>query len=261
MTIPSSPSTVHNDNSLDGRVAIVTGASGGLGERFARVLHGAGATVVVGARRERALEALATELGPRIVPVRCDVTSEQDCDTLVAAAVEAGGRVDVLVNNAGIGDVVAAEDESIDFFRQVVEVNLVGLFTMSQRAGRVMLGQSSGSIINIASALGSVASTPITQAGYCASKGGVINLTRELSAQWSRRGVRVNAIAPGWFQSEMTAEMIDDPRGHGYIVKNTPVGRFGETHELDGALLFLAGDQSTYVVGHTLTVDGGWTIR
>lgn len=247
--------------SLTGRVAIVTGASGGLGDRFARILHGAGATVVVGARREVQLSALAEELGSRIIPVRCDVTAEPDCDQIVEAAAAVNGHIDILVNNAGIGDPVLAVDEDIQLFRDVVEVNLIGLFTMSQRAARFMLPQGSGSIINISSALGMVASSPVAQAGYCATKGGVINLTRELAAQWARQGVRVNAIAPGWFRSDMTGEMFDTESGMKFIERNTPVGRFGAPDELDGVLLFLAGDESRYMIGQTLTVDGGWTIR
>ncbi|ODU04615.1 MAG: short-chain dehydrogenase [Pseudonocardia sp. SCN 72-86] len=245
---------------LTGRVAIVTGASGGLGRQFARVLHGAGATVVAGARRKDRLDDLAVELGDRLVPVQCDVTVESDCDRLVDAAVAAGG-LDVLVNNAGTGDVVRAEDEPLDQFRGVVELNLVGLFAMCQRAARVMIGRGSGSIINIASALGLVASMPIRQAGYCASKGAVVNLTRELAAQWGRTGVRVNALAPGWFRSEMTDDMFDDDRGMAHIERNTPAGRAGRPGELDGALLFLAADASSYVLGQTIAVDGGWTIH
>lgn len=255
------PALTLPDRSLVGRVAIVTGATGGLGERFARVLHGAGATVVVGGRRLARLTELADELGERVVPVECDVTSEADCDRIVAAAAAVSGNVDILVNNAGTGDVVPAEDEDIDLFRQVVEVNLVGLFTMCQRAGRIMLAQGSGSIVNIASSLGLVASSPITQAGYCASKGGVVNLTRELAAQWASRGVRVNALAPGWFPSEMTGDMLDDPKAVSFVERGAPLRRFGAQDELDGALLFLTSDESTYVIGQTLQVDGGWTIR
>ena len=245
---------------LTGRVAVVTGASSGLGRHFARVLHGAGATVIVGARRVDRLKDLADELGERVIPVGCDVTVESDCDRLVDAAVSAGG-FDVLVNNAGIGDVGRAEDEPLEQFRGVVDLNLVSLFAMCQRAARVMMVRGSGSIVNIASALGLVASAPIRQAGYCASKGAVVNLTRELAAQWGRSGVRVNALAPGWFRSEMTGEMFDDAKGAAFIDRNTPVGRPGRPDELDGALLFLAGDASTYVLGQTIVVDGGWTIH
>ncbi|GAB7004709.1 hypothetical protein JCM18899A_21820 [Nocardioides sp. AN3] len=243
---------------LHGRVALVTGASSGLGRHFARVLHGAGARVYIAARRKEALDELAGELGDRVVAVPCDVTSEADLDRLMDMI---GPRLDVVVNNAGLGDVIAAEVEPVEQFRAVVEVNLVSVFAISQRAARIMLEQGSGSIINVASALGLGASHPIPQAGYASSKAGVVNLTRELGAQWARRGVRVNAIAPGWFRSEMTSDMFDSDRGADFIKRNTPIGRAGEADELDGALLFLAGDSSTYVVGQTLVVDGGWTIH
>jgi NAD(P)-dependent dehydrogenase (short-subunit alcohol dehydrogenase family) len=244
--------------SLDGQVAVVTGASSGLGDRFARVLHGAGATVVVGARRVDRLEALAADLGDRVVPVACDVAVDADCERLIEAA---GPRIDVLVNNAGIGVALPAEDEPLEHWRQVVDVNLTGLFVLSQLAGRRMLAQGSGSIVNIASVLGLVASAPIKQASYCATKGAVVNLTRELACQWARKGVRVNAIAPGWFPSEMTEEMFDDESSMAYMRRNCPMARGGEPDELDGALLFLASRASSYVTGVTLPVDGGWTAR
>lgn len=247
---------------LDSRVAVVTGASSGLGERFARVLHAAGASVVVAARRAERLEALADELGrDRVVPVTCDVADDADCERLVAATVERHGRIDVLVNNAGIGTTMPAEDEPMDHWRRVVEVNLNGLFLLSQLAGRRMLAQGSGSIVNIASVLGLVASAPIKQASYVATKGAVVNLTRELACQWARKGVRVNAIAPGWFPSEMTGEMFDDDASMSWMRRNCPMGRGGDPGELDGVLLFLAGDASTYVTGVTIPVDGGWTAR
>lgn len=245
---------------FDGRVAIVTGASSGLGARFAQVLDAAGATVVIAARRADRLDEVAASLS-RPIPVACDVTDPADRDRLVASALEASGRIDVLVNNAGIGTVVAAEDEPIDDFAQVVEVNLTSLFALTQLVGRQMIAQGSGAIVNIASILGLVAAAPIKQASYAASKGGVVNLTRELAVQWARKGVRVNAIAPGWFPSEMTPLMFEEGPSQDYLRRNDPMGRGGEEHELDGALLFLAGDASTYVTGHTLTVDGGWTAR
>ena len=245
---------------LDERVAVVTGASSGLGARFARVLHGAGATVVLAARRLDRLEALAAEL-PGAVAVSCDVSIDADLERLAGSTIERFGRVDVLVNNAGIGTPMAAEDEPIAHFRQVVEVNLNALFLLSQLVGRRMVEQGSGSIVNIASMLGLVASAPVKQASYTASKGAVVNLTRELGAQWGRKGVRVNAIAPGYFPSEMTAEMWGDDSTMNYIRRNTPMGRGGAEHELDGVLLFLAGDASSYVTGQTIAVDGGWTAR
>ncbi len=246
---------------LDGRVAVVTGASSGLGDRFARVLHAAGATVVAAARRTDRLDALAGELGERLVPMTCDVSVDADCERLVAAAVDLDGHLDVLVNNAGIGAPVAAEDEPIEGFRQVVDVNLNGLFLLSQLAGRHMLERRSGTIVNLASVLGQVASAPIKQASYCATKGAVVNLTRELGVQWARKGVRVNALAPGWFPSEMTELMFTDEGANQYMQRNCPMARAGEVHELDSALLFLASDASSYMTGQILTIDGGWTAR
>jgi NAD(P)-dependent dehydrogenase (short-subunit alcohol dehydrogenase family) len=249
--------------SLDDQVAVVTGASSGLGDRFARVLHAAGATVVIGARRRDRLDVLADELGERVVPVTCDIAVDADRRRLDEVAADvAGGRVDVLVNNAGISAVVPAEDETLEEWGQVLDVNLTGLFALTQLVGRRMLDQQRGSIVNIASILGMVASAPITQASYAASKGAVVNLTRELACQWARRGVRVNAIAPGWFPSELTQDdMFGDERSMGYLRRNCPMGRGGAVEELDGALLFLAGRASSYVTGTTIPVDGGWTAR
>ena len=248
---------------LDGRVAVVTGASSGLGDRFARTLHAAGASVVAAARRTDRLSALAASVDDdaRFDIVTCDVTSDDDCGRLVDATVERFGRVDILVNNAGVGTPIPAEDETPERFREVIDINLNGLFVMSQLAGRRMIEQGSGSIVNIASMLGLVASAPIKQASYCASKGAVVNLTRELAAQWARKGVRVNAIAPGWFPSEMTAEMVADESAIAFVQRTCPMARFGDPSELDGALLFLASDASSYCTGQILAIDGGWTAR
>jgi NAD(P)-dependent dehydrogenase (short-subunit alcohol dehydrogenase family) len=242
---------------LDGRVALVTGASSGLGMRFARVLHAAGADVVLAARRMDRIEALAGELG-RALPIACDVAVPADLERLVAAALDRGGRIDVLVNNAGIGGLAPAEQEPMEQFRHVLEVNLTSAFALTQLVARSMLAHQRGSVINVASVLGLVASGRLPQASYAASKGGLVSLTRELAAQWARKGVRVNAIAPGWFPSEMTAPLLEDERSSTWIRRNTPMGRPGEPHELDGALLFLAGDASSYVTGQTIVVDGGW---
>lgn len=245
---------------LDGRVAVVTGASSGLGQRFARVLHAAGATVVVGARRADRLETLAAELGERCHPVTVDVTGADDCARLIETAVElGGGGFDVLVNNAGIAYIGPAEGEPFDEFERVVDVNLNALFRLCQLAHGPMVERGGGSIVNIASMLGLVGSTPIKQASYCASKGAVVNLTRELGAQWARHGVRVNAIAPGWFRSEMTEVMWGDESSERFVARGTPLGREGAEHELDGALMLLASDAGSYVIGQTIAVDGGWT--
>ena len=218
--------------------------------------------MVVAARRTELLDELCAELGERAIAVSCDVADAAQTQALADAARSEFGTIDVLVNNAGVGTPIAAEDESLDDFRWTVDVNLNGLFALSQACGRVMISQGSGSIVNIASILGLVGAAPIKQAAYCASKGGVVNLTRELAAQWARKGVRVNAIAPGWFPSEMTQEeMFDSPSGQAFIKTHCPIGRGGREDELDGALLYLASDASTYTTGQTLAVDGGWVSR
>lgn len=247
---------------LDRRIAIVTGASSGLGDRFARVLHAAGATVVVAARRTDRLDALVAELGDRAFAVGCDVADESSTAALVDATIAEFGRIDVLVNNAGVGGPAPAATMPLSEFRRNIEVNLVGLFALTQQAATPMLAAGTGSIINIASILGLIAATPIKQAAYCAAKGGVVNLTRQLGTEWARRGIRVNAIAPGWFPSEMTqAEMFDDESGARFIETHTPMARPGRIDELDGALLYLASDASSFVTGQILAVDGGWTAR
>ena len=248
---------------IDGRVVVVTGASSGIGAALARGLAAAGARVVLAARRLERLEELASKLdaaGGETHVVGCDVTEESEVDRLVAATLDRFGRVDVLVNNAGITEVVSAEQESLASFQRILGVNLVGAFLCAQRFGRAMLAGGSGSIVNVASVLGLVAAGQIPQASYTASKGGLVNLTRELAAQWARRGVRVNAIAPAWFDTEMTAEMFDDGRSEKWIRARTPMGRPGRAEELVGPVLFLASDAASYVTGQVLAVDGGWTI-
>jgi NAD(P)-dependent dehydrogenase (short-subunit alcohol dehydrogenase family) len=248
---------------LDGRVAVVTGASSGIGVALVRGLAEAGARVVLAARRIDRLRQLADELdaaGAEACAVACDVTDADDVDQLVAASLDLFGAVDVLINNAGMTEVVPAEVESLQTFREILDVNLHGLFLCAQRFGRVMLEAGHGSIVNVASVLGLVGAGQIPQASYAASKGAAINVTRELAAQWARRGVRVNALAPAWFESEMTADMFADERSLSWIRKRTPMGRPGSVAELVGPVLFLASDASSYVTGHTLVVDGGWTI-
>ena len=244
---------------LDGRVAIVTGASSGLGDRFARVLNAAGARVVLAARRAERLEALAAELTDAFI-VPCDLTVAGSPQKLVAAALEHYERVDIVVNNAGISDPVPALEESTEHFRSIVELNLVAPFEVARTAAAAMIAGTGGSIVNVASISGLVGTGQIPEAGYAASKGGLVNLTRELAAQWARRGVRVNALAPGWFHTEMTdGDMFGNERAERWMNSRTPMGRGGAAHELDGALLFLASDASSFVTGSVLSVDGGWT--
>lgn len=247
---------------LQDRVVVVTGASSGLGRRFARVLHAAGAHVVVTARRADRLEDLASQLGERVTVVTADLTDSADRERLVLEAGSVAGHIDVLVNNAGYGTPSPAEDEPLEHFRWTLEINLVAVFHLSQLVGRRMLAAGHGSIVNIASILGHVGAAPIKEASYCASKGAVVNLTRALGAEWGRKGVRVNAIAPGWFPTEMTSEqMFADEASVAFIRRNTPMARAGELRELDGALLYLASDASSYTTGEIMTVDGGWLAR
>lgn len=245
---------------LDGRTAIVTGASSGLGDRFARVLHSVGANVVLAARRADRLEGLAADL-PGALPVAVDLTDESHRERLVATAVERFGGVDVLVNNAGVGQKVAVEDESLDLFRNAMELNVVAVWHLSKLVAPSMRARGGGSIVNIASMLGHVGASPMKQAHYCASKGAVVNMTRELAAQWARRGIRVNALCPGFFPSEMTAGMESDESSLKFVAANSPIPRMGFEHELDAALLLLTAPGNTFMTGQSLIVDGGWTAR
>jgi len=243
---------------VDGKVAIVTGASSGLGARFARVLTGAGARVILVARRVERLEKLAAELDGAVA-VGCDLVRQEDLQLPVQRAIEEYGRIDIVVNNAGMESSAPAVDEDEQRFRDVLAVNLVAPFVLARTAARDMLNRGEGgSIINIASILGLGGVGIIPQAAYTASKGGLINMTRELSAQWSKRGIRVNSLAPGFFPSELTTRILGEESGRKWIARHTPMARPGRVHELDGALLFLASDASTYVTGATLSVDGGW---
>jgi NAD(P)-dependent dehydrogenase (short-subunit alcohol dehydrogenase family) len=243
---------------LDGRVAIVTGAAAGIGARFARVLAAVGASVVLGDRRFDDLEPVAKAIGERAVAVRCDVASDDEVEALVATAVERFGRLDVLVNNAAIvtpGD----EDESVESFQQVLEVNLTGAYRCLHAAGRPMLERGSGSVVNVSSISGVVGMFGLDPSSYGVSKAGLLQLTREFATAWASRGVRVNALSPAYFHTPMTDWVFTDPRGIRHMETKTPMGRGGLDHELDGALLFLASDASSYVTGHNLVVDGGWT--
>lgn len=245
---------------LTGRTALVTGASSGLGVRFARVLAAAGATVAICARRADRLERLSAN-SDRLVAIPCDLSDDQSVEAMVhRVEVECGGA-DIVVNNAGTHFISPAEVEPIAEFRRVVDLNLNSLFLVTQLLVRGMLDRGSGTIVNIASIMGSVASSPVMEASYCAAKGAVVNLTRELAVQWADRGVRVNCLAPGWFPSELTAEMLHDEQSMRWLRRNTPMRRPGREGELDAALLFLASEASSFVTGQVLTVDGGWTSR
>jgi NAD(P)-dependent dehydrogenase (short-subunit alcohol dehydrogenase family) len=241
---------------LDGKVAVVTGASSGLGVAFAHGLAAAGADVVLAARRMERLEQVRGEveaLGRRCLTVRADVAVPEDCTRVVEEAMQGFGHVDVLVNNAGVGTAVPATRETPEQFRQVIEINLEGSYWMAQACGRVM-GRGS-SIVNIGSVLGST-TAGLPQAAYAASKAAIIGLTRDLAQQWTgRKGIRVNALAPGFFPSEMTDEY---PEGYlDMMMVRVPAGRAGDPQELVPPLVFLASDAASYVTGVVLPVDGG----
>ncbi|MBB3082519.1 SDR family NAD(P)-dependent oxidoreductase [Geodermatophilus sabuli] len=254
----STPTSIDPLFDISDKVAIVTGASSGLGRQFATALARRGAYVVAVARRSDPLKALADEHPGRILAVSADVTKDDQVQDVVDRAVEWRGAIDIVVNNAGITSIQPAEDEDAATFSRVVDVNLVALYRLCHLAGRRMLEQGQGTIINIASINGLVASWSIPEAGYCASKGAVISLTRELAAQWADRGVRVNALAPGYFRSELTEELFTSSAGERRF-RRMPMRRGGREDELNGALVFLASNASSYMTGQTLVIDGGWT--
>jgi NAD(P)-dependent dehydrogenase (short-subunit alcohol dehydrogenase family) len=246
-------------SALDGRVAIVTGTSSGLGRRFAEVLDGAGARVVLASRRHEADLELAERLREAL-PVGCDVRDPADREALVQAAIGRFGQIDILVNNAGVAHSGPAEEEDLEHLQDLMDTNLMAVFALTQLVGRHMLARHSGVIVNIASPSAAVSLDRYGLAGYGASKAGVVALTRELAYQWGGRGVRVNALAPSFFPSATTG-WLADPDQVAWISANTPLGRPPRPEELDGPLLFLASDASSYVTGQTLYVDGGWTCR
>ena len=244
---------------LDDKVAIVTGASSGLGVAFAEGLADAGAHVAMGARRVERLETTKQAVesrGTRSLAVATDVVDPEQCQALVDATMAEFGRVDILVNNAGVGTAVPATRETPEQFRSVVDLNLNGCYWMAQACGRVM--QPGSAIVNISSVLG-LTTAGLPQAAYSASKAGLIGLTRDLAQQWTgRKGIRVNAIAPGWFESEMTDSYPD-----GYVdqmLARIPSGRIGDPRELAATLVWLVSDGGGYVTGQTIAVDGGVTI-
>lgn len=247
---------------LTGKSAIVTGGSRGIGKEMAEGLAEAGASLMLCARRAEWLDETVKEFRAREFNVEgmlCDVAKPDEVQAVVNATVEKFGSVDILINNAGVSWGAMPEDMPLEKWRQVLDVNLTGCFVFAQAAGREMLKQKSGSIINIASIAGltSSANGPF-YAGYAASKAGLIGLTRELAASWGRKGIRVNAIAPGFFHSRLADAVID--LYERVIQENNVIPRIGDEGELKGTVVFLASDASSYITGQTIAVDGGMTV-
>jgi NAD(P)-dependent dehydrogenase (short-subunit alcohol dehydrogenase family) len=269
------------DPGLQGKVVLVTGASSGLGAQLARALSAACATPALAARRAERLAELVAKL-PGAGAFPCDVTSEDERERLVLAVLERHGRIDGLVNNAGMGATAPALRTSAETFSRVLELNLVAPYALSRLVAAQMRDaaaaqtggsaaaqtRSSGSyghagaIVNVASVMGLRSLGEVPDAAYVASKAGLIGLTRELASQWGRYGIRVNAVAPGFFASEMTSDLGPDADSFpDWLTAQTPLRRGGRPGELDEAILFLLGEGSSFVTGHVLTVDGGLAVR
>ena len=246
---------------LTGKTAIVTGGGKGIGRQMAQGLAEAGANVVLCARHadrcEQAAAELAEQFGVKALGLGCDVRDTEQVQAVVARTVTDFGAVDVLVNNAGVVWGATPEDMPLEGWQKVVDVNLTGVFLFSQAAGRVMIGGDGGAIVNIASVAGLHGAPPeiVNTVVYHATKGGVIAFTRDLAWKWAPHGIRVNAIAPGWFPSDM-ANFVLEHAGE-ELVRRVPLRRFGGAEDLKGPVVFLASDASAYVTGHTLVVDGG----
>ncbi len=245
---------------LTGRVAIMTGAGRGLGRTMALGLAAAGADLALASRTAPELETLVEEieaLGRRAIAVPTDVTSPEACEALVAAAIGQLGRLDIMVNNAGTNVRKAALEITPDEYDFVIQTNLKGYFNGARAAGRHFVEQGSGKVINISSILGSVALP--NQVAYASSKGAIDQLTKVLAIEWATAGVQVNGLAPTYFETDLTRPLYEDPERRAFIEERTPMGRWGQPHELAGAVIFLASDASDFVTGQTILVDGGWT--
>ena len=248
---------------LSGKIALVTGGSRGLGLEMATALGDAGARVVITARREQWLKSAEEELGAKgleILALTCDVSNPDDVNAAVRTTIDRFGRLDVLINNAGISWGEPVETMPLDKWRQVFDTNAVGCFLMSQAAGNEMLrAGNGGAIVNITSVAGMIGldAGVLDAVGYSASKGAIITLTRDLAVKWAPRGIRVNAIAPGFFDTRLSHGLLQKTQEK--IEKTTPMGRIGKPGELGGVAVFLASAAASYVTGQVLAVDGGMT--
>jgi NAD(P)-dependent dehydrogenase (short-subunit alcohol dehydrogenase family) len=247
---------------LTGKVAIITGASQGLGVSYARGLAKAGCDLMLTARNVENLQKVSKEIeqfGHRVLYTRMDVTVAKDVENAVAQTVRDFGRIDVLVNNAGIAAVSEAENMSEKDWHRVIDTNLSGVFLCAQNVGRVMIGQKHGKIINIASMYAFVGSSYVPQASYVASKAAVLGLTQELAVEWGPKGLQVMALAPGFFLSDQTVWAFQNNKELGEkLLHKVPMGRMGKLEELEGTIVYLASAASNYLHGQALVLDGGF---
>ena len=248
---------------LKGHVAVVTGASTGLGLQMAKAFASQGANLVLLARRMNLLEenakAITEEYGVEVLPFACDITKTEMVEAAVKATMEKFGRVDILVNNAGTGAVGPAEEITDDQFKHEMNIDLFGTFVCAREFGKEMIKAKYGRIINIASMYGLVGNMIVGSAPYHAAKGGVVNFTRALAAEWGKFGVTVNSICPGYFYTDLTTETLDSDYFQAIAKRSIPLERYGRSGELDTCALFLASPASTYVTGQNIAVAGGYT--
>ena len=248
---------------LTGQVAVVTGASAGLGLQMAKAFARQGANLVLLARRKNLLDenakAIAEEFGVEVFPVQCDITVTEQVVKAVDSIMERFGRIDILVNNAGTGAVAPATEITDEQFKHEFNIDLFGTFVCAREFGKKMIEAGYGRIINIASIYGLVGNMIVGSSPYHAAKGGVVNLTRALAAEWGKYGVTVNSICPGFFYTDLTTATLDSDYFQDIAKRSIPLGRYGKEGELDTCALFLASHASTYVNGQNIAIDGGYT--
>ncbi|MBQ5595164.1 MAG: SDR family oxidoreductase [Alistipes sp.] len=248
---------------LTGQVAVVTGASAGLGLQMARAFASQGANLVLLARRKTLLEQnakdISAEFGVEVLPIECDITKTEQVINAVERTMERFGRVDILMNNAGTGAVAPAEEITDEQFKHELDIDLFGTFVCAREFGKRMIEAGYGRIINIASMYGLVGNLIVGSSPYHAAKGGVVNLTRALAAEWGKHGITVNSICPGYFYTDLTTKTLDSDYFQDIAKRSIPMARYGKSGELDTCALFLASPASTYVNGQNIAVDGGYT--